>query len=65
MALNVNPKLRNNIQFWDILELFEKCGFVQQEGNNFQLMLEISLLIGCLEDKDEQNIKNMLSNITS
>ena len=65
MPLNVNPKLRNNIQFWDVLELFEKNGFVQQEGNNFKLMLEISLLIGCLEEKDEQNIKNMLSNMTS
>ena len=65
MPLNVNPKLRNNIQFWDVLELFVKNGFVQQEGNNFKLMLEISLLIGCLEEKDEQNIKNMLSNMTS
>jgi hypothetical protein len=60
MKINVNPKLNSNIEFWDILELFEKYGYIQQEGNNFQLMLELSLLIGCKSQKDKKRIQKII-----
>jgi hypothetical protein len=60
MKINVNPKLNSNIEFWDILELFEKYGYIQHEGNNFQLMLEMSLLIGCKSQKDKKRIQKII-----
>jgi hypothetical protein len=65
MSLNVNPKLRNNIQFLDILELFEKHGYSQDSGNNFLLMLEITNLIGCIGEKDEKNVNRLLAKLLS
>lgn len=65
IQMNVNPKLNTNIQFWDILELFERYGFIQEEHKNFALMLEIANLIGCLEKKDELNVKRLLAVLNS
>ena len=63
--LNVNPKLNANIQFWDILELFDRYGFKQEEHKNFALMLEITNLIGCLNKKDELKVKRLLTVLNS
>ena len=65
MSLNVNPKLRNNIQFLDILKLFEKHGYSQCHGNNFLLMLEITNLIGCIDEKDDKNVNRLLTKLRS
>jgi hypothetical protein len=65
MEINVNPKLNANVEFWDILELFEKYGYCQFEGSNFHLMLEICFLIGFKEEKDRKYSEFLLENIRS
>ncbi len=63
--LNVNPKLNANIQFLDILELFDRYGFKQEVYRNFALMLEITNLIGCLDKEDELNVKRLITVLNS
>ena len=65
MSVNVKPKLNGNIEFWDILELFEKYGFKQEEYKNFALMLEITKLIGCIDNKDCLKVERLLTVLTS
>ncbi|WP_074940734.1 hypothetical protein [Algibacter lectus] len=65
MAVNTNPSLNGGIQFWDILELFDKYGYNQFENHNFELMLELACIIGFKDEKDEKHVENLLKNTRS
>ena len=65
MSINVNPKLNLNIEFSDIIKLFEDYGFSQLDRTNFHLMIEIASLIGFKEEKDEKYLNDSLKRFRS